>query len=219
MPRRRLLLSALLVSVLIAPLAAQPAGPGSGRVEGAEALNVRSGPGLENDIVGALRRGDDVEVKEVDGKWARVRHRDTEGWVFASFIAMRDGGAPAAAALATPTATATPGAGTTPVGSEAGGVNQVPASGMRGAAAPPPVSAEIVDEIRGDVDRILTLTEAMHHDLERQRNSPPSASRGNHGISVQSGVGLLALGAVLGLLIGTILGRQQERRGRPRVRL
>ena len=82
MPRRRSLLSSLLVSILALPLAAQTTAPGKGRIEGAQALNVRSGAGLDSPVVGNLRQGDDVDVREVRGKWARVRYRDGEGWVF-----------------------------------------------------------------------------------------------------------------------------------------
>jgi hypothetical protein len=76
------------------------------------------------------------------------------------------------------------------------------------------VEAQLPEEVRDDIDRILTLSEAMHHELERRRNSPPVPSPGGSGVSF----GLFALGGVIGFLAGTIVGRQQERRGRSRVR-
>ncbi len=205
-----ILLTTLLLLTLVPRGMAQPQ-PGPGRVEGAEALNVRSAPGLDSDTVGSLRRGEAVEVRAVEGKWARIKYRDGEGWVFARFIASQEG----APDVLSPTPNATAAATAVPGIDDAA---QPPTASITAADAAT-ASAEAVGAIRADVDRILTLTEAMHHELERQRNSPPSASSGEDGISFQSGFGLLALGAVVGFLIGTILGRQQERRGRPRVRL
>jgi hypothetical protein len=209
MPRRPLL-SVLIASVLVAPLAAHPQTLGVGRVEGAAALNVRSGPGVEHTSTAQLRRGDAVVVDAVEGKWAHVRHAGGEGWVFASFVVV-----PTVAAA--PTATSGPrspgpvvGAGEPP----AGGVEGAEGTPIAEPAQPEVVEAQLPDDVRSDIDRILTLSEAMHHDLERRRNSPPTPSQTGSGMSF----GLFALGGVIGFLAGTIVGRQQERRGRSRVR-
>ena len=62
----------------------------------ADALNVREGPSMQSETVGTLRYGDEVEVLEysenaeyIDGnyaKWARVRQRYLEGWVFSHYL-------------------------------------------------------------------------------------------------------------------------------------
>lgn len=62
----------------------------------ADVLNVRESPSMQSDTVGTLRYGDEVEVLEysaneeyIDGnyaKWARVRLRYLEGWVFSHYL-------------------------------------------------------------------------------------------------------------------------------------
>jgi hypothetical protein len=195
----------------------QGQGRGSGTIEGAQTLHVRSGPGVEHSSVGLLNRGDAVEVQSVEGSWARIRHRGGEGWVHASFVTMGSGAAANEPPPPTPTRTPSPPVETT----------GTPTSEAETAATDtgdgPTVEAiagegEISGDLRASIDRILTLTEAMHHDLERRRNTLPATARSDGGIGLQSGIGLLALGAVVGFFIGTIIGRQQERRGRSRVR-
>jgi len=217
MPRRPLL-CALTIVLLFAPVRAFPQGRGAGTIEGAQTLHVRSGPGVEHSSVGLLNRGDNVDVESVDGSWAKIRHRHGEGWVHASFITMRSGAVASETAPATPTRTPDP---TDKATVAPAGESETPATPESDPA--PTVEAAVDDgEIDGgmqnSIHRILTLTEAMHHDLERRRNSLPADARADSGIGLQSGIGLLALGAVIGFFIGIILGRQQERRGRSRVR-
>ncbi len=205
---RRLLLSALLYSVIVAPGAMLSQRVGSGTIEGAEALNVRSGPGVEHTATGTLRRGDAVEVEAIEGKWARVKHAGGQGWVFAQFVTIPTAGPEPA----TPTPVQ-------PVGEEDPSLGATTAAdGAPPTAGPAVVEARLGEDVRGEIDRILTLTEAMHHDLERRRNSPPVPSQDGSGVGLQSGIGLLALGGVIGFFVGTILARQQERHGRSRVR-
>lgn len=62
----------------------------------ADALNVRETPSQQSATVGTLRYGDEVEVLEYSGneeyidgnyaKWARVRLRYLEGWVFSHYL-------------------------------------------------------------------------------------------------------------------------------------
>ncbi|HRW04808.1 MAG TPA: SH3 domain-containing protein [Caldilineaceae bacterium] len=57
-------------------------------------LNVRSGPGLQNDVVGKLFLGDQVHVdaQNVAGSWYRVILADgTQGWIAADFTERVDG--------------------------------------------------------------------------------------------------------------------------------
>src|SRR5690606_41568142 len=44
------------------------------------ALNVRSGPGTENAVVGVLQRGQVVEVIACEGNWCRVEAAGLSGW-------------------------------------------------------------------------------------------------------------------------------------------
>ncbi len=198
---RRLLLSTLIWSALAFAGAAAGQSSGSGTVHGASAVNVRSGPGLEHASSGQLRRGAIVRIDEIDGNWARVRYADGEGWVYARFIAEHT---PAPASpTPTPGASATDG-------------EIAPDSSDDELAPAPPVEAVLPEEVRGEIDRILTLTESIHHELERQRNSPPGPAAG--GASVGLRIGLLGIGVMIGVVIGLWLARQQERSGRSRVR-
>lgn len=52
----------------------------------ASRLNVRSGPGTDFRLVGALVQGDDVAVVETSGDWAWVGGGAAEGWVARSFL-------------------------------------------------------------------------------------------------------------------------------------
>lgn len=211
---RRPLLCAITLVILFAPVPALPQGRGAGTIEGAQTLHVRSGPGVEHSSVGLLNRGDNVDVESVDGSWAKIRHRHGEGWVHASFITMRSGAVASETAPATPTRTPDPTDNATVAPA---GESDTPATPESDTG--PSVDAAVDGgDMQTDIHRILTLTEAMHHDLERRRNSLPVDARADSGIGLQSGIGLLALGAVIGFFVGTILGRQQERRGRSRVR-
>jgi len=44
------------------------------------ALNVRSGPGTDNDVVGVLQRGQVVEVIACEGNWCQVEDTSLSGW-------------------------------------------------------------------------------------------------------------------------------------------
>jgi uncharacterized protein YgiM (DUF1202 family) len=44
--------------------------------------NVRSGPGLNNDVIFTVERGVPFQVLEKKGKWIHIRHADgDEGWI------------------------------------------------------------------------------------------------------------------------------------------
>ena len=44
-------------------------------------LNLRSGPGLRYDVIGAVPAGSDVRVMNCVGSWCRVAWNDTQGYV------------------------------------------------------------------------------------------------------------------------------------------
>lgn len=53
-------------------------------------LNLRSGPGVGFDILQRMYPGDQVEVLEVSGTWARVRHEGGRmGWTSGKFLEAR----------------------------------------------------------------------------------------------------------------------------------
>lgn len=49
----------------------------------ASSLNVRGGPGTQFSVLRSLRRGDAVEVTEINGNWARI---DNNGWVHTAYL-------------------------------------------------------------------------------------------------------------------------------------
>ncbi|MFC7321858.1 N-acetylmuramoyl-L-alanine amidase [Halobacillus campisalis] len=52
----------------------------------ADSLNVRSGPGTSNDVVGTLSTASAVSVYKKDGGWAYVAKGNVEGWVSAYYL-------------------------------------------------------------------------------------------------------------------------------------
>lgn len=52
------------------------------------AINVRSGPGLSNDIIKQIKKGDTIEIIEEQDKWYKVKLDDrSEGWVASWLVA------------------------------------------------------------------------------------------------------------------------------------
>ncbi|NLX83486.1 MAG: SH3 domain-containing protein [Clostridiales bacterium] len=80
-----ILLAALLVSLL--PMTAL-AGTGYAMVTNTNRLNIRSGPGMENAIIGSIPRGEWVEVFGNDGSWVYGRTVKTSitGYFSAGFL-------------------------------------------------------------------------------------------------------------------------------------
>ena len=76
----------------------------TGTVAAGVVLNVRSGPGTSNSVIGRLNGGTSVTILGSDdsGAWYRITSSafSGEGWVSASFVS--SGGAPAAAPAAAP---------------------------------------------------------------------------------------------------------------------
>ena len=83
-----MLLAALLLSALI-PMTQAFAKESESAVVTVPALNLRSGPGLDYEILRVLPRGQQVSILDLskDGLWTRVSLvEDIEGWVYSQFI-------------------------------------------------------------------------------------------------------------------------------------
>jgi len=50
------------------------------------ALNVRTGPGLDRDIVAVLFSGERVMVGTCSGEWCHITHSGPDGWVYAPYL-------------------------------------------------------------------------------------------------------------------------------------
>ena len=57
------------------------------------ALNVRSGPGTQYQVVGAIPAGETVDVGDCTGSWCRVSFSGGTGFANRSYLAMGGGGA------------------------------------------------------------------------------------------------------------------------------
>ena len=62
------------------------------------ALNVRSGPGTQYQVVGAIPAGATVDVGDCTGSWCRVSFSGGTGFANRSYLAMGGGGAAVAVA-------------------------------------------------------------------------------------------------------------------------
>ena len=52
-------------------------------------LNVRSGPSKEDDVIGQLKDGDEVDITGVDGDWYRIEYDEEVGYVAAKYIELK----------------------------------------------------------------------------------------------------------------------------------
>ena len=98
-----LIMTLLIAMMPSAALAASPAAfaPGSTVSVTADTLNVRSGPGLDNNRIGLAYYGAQLEVIAVNsaGSWVQVCCiNGKQGWVSAEYVAAADSAAPAATA-------------------------------------------------------------------------------------------------------------------------
>lgn len=86
------------------PTAAAAAG-GASVTPIVDSLNVRSGPGLDQDIVGALGSNESAPVLGTSGEWTKINYQGKQAYVFTA-LTKSSGGAPAAipAAAAAPVA-------------------------------------------------------------------------------------------------------------------
>ncbi len=107
-PRRLTHISLILLILLLLLPSVAVAQSSTGVVSPGVTLNVRSGPGTGNSVIGRLPAGSSVIILEKDasGAWYKVTSSafSGEGWVSASYISA-GGAAPAAAASAAPAST------------------------------------------------------------------------------------------------------------------
>lgn len=52
----------------------------------ADSLNVRSGPGKDNDAIGKVKKGDVVQATEIEGDWVKITFGDKEGYVASEYV-------------------------------------------------------------------------------------------------------------------------------------
>ena len=74
-------------AALPAPVAAEPEVAPDLRVVAGGRVNLRSGPGTDHGVRAVLTRGDVVEALATEGRWARVRAGDLEGWMALGLLA------------------------------------------------------------------------------------------------------------------------------------
>jgi SH3 domain protein len=84
---RRLASLAVLALTGALGLAPDASAAGQSWVKGDVLLNVRTGPGLDNRVLGAITTGDPVDVIEHSNGWTHVRSADAgEGWIPSGFL-------------------------------------------------------------------------------------------------------------------------------------
>ncbi|MFN8643997.1 MAG: SH3 domain-containing protein [Candidatus Binatia bacterium] len=198
----RTFLACTAVIALVAPCAAAAAGRAT--VKGAQAVNLRSGPGADTAAVVTLRQGAAVQVEERTGQWALVVLDSGErGYVNVAFLEMA-GGAPlpttvatVAAGLGAPEATADP------------------------TATPSPTAPALDREIAALRERLASLEANMERGSAPAEPPPivvPTVVEPPASLEVGPSLALAGVGFLVGFLFGTFYGQRQERNRRLRVR-
>jgi uncharacterized protein YgiM (DUF1202 family) len=71
------------------PVAAEPESPAERMVVTSDALNLRSGPSTDAEVLGRLLEGDAVEVAGREGGWIQVATADgATGWAYSDYLAV-----------------------------------------------------------------------------------------------------------------------------------
>jgi uncharacterized protein YgiM (DUF1202 family) len=71
------------------PVAAEPEAPAERMVVTSDALNLRSGPSTDAEVLGRLLEGEAVEVAGRDGGWVQVATADgATGWAYSDYLAV-----------------------------------------------------------------------------------------------------------------------------------
>ena len=86
---RALLVLAAAIAFVVLPLGTALAAPATATT----AVNVRSGPGSSNAVVGSLAAGERVEMGRCTGGWCQITRQGTNGWVYSKYLAVGGGGA------------------------------------------------------------------------------------------------------------------------------
>lgn len=206
---RTLLACAALVT--LAALHGDPvcAEPVRATVKGAEAVNVRRGPGLETQAIVALHHGASVRVEERVGQWALVVLDSGErGYVNAAYLEIAEG-APIPTALPTGSLADASPAEMTPV--------------PTATSLPPALDRELA-ALR---ERLASLESSMEQAGGSGRTpgageSPPvvvpTVVEPPASLEVGPSLALAGVGFLIGFLFGTLYGQRQERNRRLRVR-
>ncbi len=199
MPFCRVLLIAVLAFMANAPAKAEKV---DAVIDGVAALNVRRGPGQNAPTVGQLKRGTAVTIEAEVGDWVLVRTDEVTGYAYRKFVKPIVAVAPTPH-LALPSTEPLPGSADAP-----------PAL----APSPTPLIAALDPDTEDDLRRLLTLTRELHDDMQKRRIMPTAMPSPSDSAGIQSGLGLLALGGVIGFLIGSAVGRQHDKHSSSRVR-
>ena len=85
-----------------------PAAAGNVVIPIVYSLNVRSGPGLDQDIIGSLSNSQSAAVLGTEGEWTKINYQGHQAFVFTALTRLASSGAPAAAAAAAPAAAIAP---------------------------------------------------------------------------------------------------------------
>jgi hypothetical protein len=212
---RTLLVCAAMVALLSLRGGPATAASVAGTIKGAEAVNVRRGPGPDTPAIVTLHRGAKVQVEERVGQWALVRLASGErGYVNAAFVELAPGvtipaAPPAEAAVDTPPPAETP---------------EPTATGVAG--APPAIDRELA-ALR---ERLATLEASVgqpgagagsHVRAEGAAEPPPGVPtmvEPPASLDVGPALALAGVGLLVGFLFGTLYGQRQERNRRSRVR-
>lgn len=185
-----------------------------GTIVGAEAVNVRRGPGTDSPAFIAVRRDARVLVDERSGQWARVTLESGEsGYINVAYIAL-------AADTVIPTAGATPAAGAvTPLAAGE-------ATATLGAEAAAPLTPALDRELADLRERMAALEASLEHGATPA--APPAGSEPiaplppliepPAALDVGPMLALAGVGFLAGFLAGTFYGQRQERNRRTRVR-
>ena len=213
---RTLLVCTALAALFSVPGAPMAAGTVPGTIKGAEAVNVRRGPGPDTPAFVALHRGARIQVEERVGQWALVVLESGErGYINAAFVELAPGAtipevAPTGAA---PVETALPAETPEPTATVV-------------AAAPPAIDRELA-ALR---ERLASLEASMgERGGAGGQAHPEAASEPPPGavpaiveppatLDVGPSLALAGVGLLVGFLIGTFYGQRQERNRRTRVR-
>jgi len=212
-------------------------------VTGAERVFVRRGPGTEFPPFATLVQGTTVEIKEMQGEWARIATGSGQvGYVNSNFLAPRgEAEHPSAPAPAPGHVQPTPATSDAPslralsernkaLDAEIQSLQaQLSDVSARATAAPTPAPSPGpttggADQLRGDLSRLTVAVETLQRRLdaapanESPMSSPPGPMDGAPRALSSAAVVLGVLGLLVGWLLGSRYGRRQERGRRSRVR-